>query len=133
MADDRHPRRVPPVTTSTGFEVYGHLVPGYLQAQIDRLPTPKKFIERRPQPEKFAALVLQDPAKSTQNTRERLLAGSESREVALARLEGVEPPARGFEGRCSIQLSYRRVRRHSSAASVAARGSFACRGWDRLP
>jgi len=51
--------------------VYGHLVPGYLQAQIDRLPTPKKFIERRPQPEKFAALVLQDPAKSTQNTRER--------------------------------------------------------------
>ena len=35
----------------------------------------------------------------------------------LARLEGVEPPARGFEGRCSIQLSYRRVRRILPCAS----------------
>ena len=109
MADDRHPRRVPPVTTSTGFEVYGHLVPGYLQAQIDRLLPAEKFIDRRRPPEKFAALVLRDPPKSTQNTRGRLLGASESREVSVARLEGVEPPARGFEGRCSIQLSYRRV------------------------
>ena len=27
----------------------------------------------------------------------------------MARLEGLEPPAHGLEGRCSIQLSYRRM------------------------
>jgi hypothetical protein len=27
----------------------------------------------------------------------------------MARLEGIEPPTPGLEGRCSIQLSYRRV------------------------
>ena len=27
----------------------------------------------------------------------------------LVRLEGFEPPARGLEGHCSIQLSYRRI------------------------
>ena len=29
--------------------------------------------------------------------------------MELARLEGLEPPAHGLEGRCSIQLSYRRM------------------------
>ena len=29
--------------------------------------------------------------------------------MILARLEGLEPPAHGLEGRCSIQLSYRRM------------------------
>ena len=38
----------------------------------------------------------------------------------LARLEGVEPPARGFEGRCSIQLSYRRVQAIVPCARVSS-------------
>src|SRR5205814_9180416 len=41
--------------------------------------------------------------------RGQLREGPECRVVQLARLAGVEPAARGFEGRCSIQLSYRRV------------------------
>ena len=27
----------------------------------------------------------------------------------MARLEGLEPPTHGLEGRCSIRLSYRRI------------------------
>lgn len=41
----------------------------------------------------------EEPASGT-------LAGS----FELARLEGFEPPTRGLEGRCSVQLSYRRKR-----------------------
>src|SRR5204862_3516162 len=44
------------------FETYAHLVPGYLHAQIDRLP----------KLEKFAALVLQE-AKTPENVPRRLL------------------------------------------------------------
>ena len=40
----------------------------------------------------------------------------------LARLEGIEPPTPGLEGRCSIQLSYRRVRhlRYTSGSPLRA-------------
>src|SRR5256712_4723179 len=81
------------------FETYAHLVPGYLHEQIDRLP----------KLEKFAALVLQEAPKALEEPRGQLQERSDSRVVELARLAGVEPAARGFEGRCSIQLSYRRV------------------------
>ena len=29
----------------------------------------------------------------------------------MARLEGLEPPTHGLEGRCSVQLSYRRLQK----------------------
>ena len=32
---------------------------------------------------------------------------------SVARLEGIEPPTHGLEGRCSIRLSYRRVHEFS--------------------
>ena len=81
------------------FETYAHLVPGYLHAQIDRLP----------KLENFASLVLHEVPEAPNPVRRQLLNRPNSRAVEKARLEGVEPPARGFEGRCSIQLSYRRV------------------------
>ena len=71
------------------FETYAHLVPGYLHAQIDRLP----------KLEKFAALVLQEAPKALEAPRGQLQEGPDSRVVQLARLAGVEPAARGFEGR----------------------------------
>src|SRR5205814_9307039 len=44
------------------FETYAHLVPGYLHAQIDRLP----------KLEKFAALVLQEAPKALEPPRRQL-------------------------------------------------------------
>src|SRR4051794_25588342 len=82
------------------FETYAHLVPGYLHAQIDRLP----------KLEKFAALVLHEAPKPPEPARGQLPDRPDFRAVLVVRLAGVEPAARGFEGRCSIQLSYRRVR-----------------------
>src|SRR6059058_5746529 len=58
------------------FETYAHLVPGYLHAQIDRLP----------KLEKFAALVLQEAPKPENAPRGQLLERPVSQHVAVARL-----------------------------------------------
>src|SRR5207253_4544692 len=97
------------------FETYAHLVPGYLHEQIDRLP----------KLEKFAALVLQEAATPENAPRGRLLERPDSRHVGMARLAGVEPAARGFEGRCSIQLSYRRVGRSCAGGGGLRQGALA--------
>jgi len=98
------------------FETYAHLVPGYLHEQIDRLP----------KLEKFAALVLQEAPKALADALGQLPERPDSRHVGMARLAGVEPAARGFEGRCSIQLSYRRV--EAIVPRVSAREGGRSRG-----
>ena len=39
----------------------------------------------------------------------------------MARLEGLEPPTHGLEGRCSIRLSYRRVQVSDSLPDTISR------------
>jgi hypothetical protein len=71
-----------------------------LHAQIDWLP----------KLDQFAALALHEAPKTVQPPRGQLLDRPDSRVVQMARLAGVEPAARGFEGRTSDAHGVARVR-----------------------
>jgi integrase len=99
----------PRITT----EVYGHLLPGYLRDEIDRLSFPdlsKPLQAETAAVPPFATMLLQSPESERCGGDPILPKALEHPELAKARSAGLEPATRGLEGRRSIQLSYERER-----------------------
>jgi hypothetical protein len=66
------------------FKTYAHLVPGYLHAQIDRLPAP------------FAALALHDRRRATDPRRKSPEKPAADQRVGMEPTPGLEPGTFGL-------------------------------------
>jgi hypothetical protein len=93
----------------TLLQFFGPFIPVDILVPAARAAQAFAVLDRLPKLENSAAIVLQEAPEAVGYARGQLQERPDSRAVLVARLAGVEPAARGFEGRCSIQLSYRRV------------------------
>jgi hypothetical protein len=75
------------------FKTYAHLVPGYLHAQIDRLPAAP--------PPKFAAFVLHVPEKAANRPNTSIEKLTQIKPVGVEPTPGLEPGTYGLRNRCS--------------------------------
>ena len=103
-------------------DVYGHLAPGYLRAEIDRLQfNPPEEPKPQRQPVEVAEAVgtvgsaplgppvVQAPPETAPRVDGPIRNRAKSPSETGARPAGLEPATGDLEGRCSIQLSYGRV------------------------